>query len=123
MAVHVFRFESPRADHRFIGTWHIYAMEVWDASYLNMEVQAFIQIRPDNRGSFQFGLVSGELDGSLEGNPPEQRFVFTWGGSDEMEPAHGSGWLRLKSDDEIRGVIRIHHGDRSKLKARRIAHE
>jgi hypothetical protein len=116
MSLH--RPERPRHQHPFIGLWHIYAMEVWDASYFNMEVQAFIEIRADNLGSFQFGLVSGGVDGYVEGNPPGQRFVFTWGGSDEMDPAHGSGWLRLR-DGELRGLIKLHHGDRSKFKARR----
>lgn len=56
------RIELPRHEHAFIGTWHIYAMEMWDESYFNMEVQAFIAVRPENLGSFQFGLVSGGLD-------------------------------------------------------------
>ena len=60
------RIELPRHEHSFIGTWHIYAMEMWDADYFNMEVQAFIQIRP-----------SGGLDGYVERIGPKQRFVFT----------------------------------------------
>jgi hypothetical protein len=117
--VTVHRIELPRHEHAFIGTWHIYAMELWDADYFNMEVQAFIEIRPENLGSFQFGLVSGALDGYLERAGPKQRFVFTWGGSDEMDPASGSGWLRLKGGDELLGSIKLHHGDRSKFRARR----
>lgn len=94
-------------------------MELWDASYFNMETQAFIEVRPENLGSFQFGLVSGRLDGYVEGRPPKQRFVFTWGGNDEMEPATGSGWLRLKGESELVGSIKLHLGDRSKFRARR----
>lgn len=26
----------------FVGTWHIYEMEMWDEDYFNMEVQAYI---------------------------------------------------------------------------------
>jgi hypothetical protein len=117
MGVH--RFELPRHEHPFIGTWHIYSMELWDESYFNMETQAFIQIRPENLGSFQFGLVSGGLDGHLEGKPPQQRFVFTWEGNDEMDPASGSGWLALKGENEMLGSIKLHLGDRSKFRARR----
>lgn len=119
MSIH--RFELPRHEHPFIGTWHIYSMELWDESYFNMEVQAFIQVQPENLGSFQFGLVSGGLDGHLERTGPKQRFVFTWEGNDEMDPASGSGWLQLKSENELLGSIKLHHGDRSKLRARRAA--
>ena len=113
------RLEKPRAEHPFVGTWHITAMELWDASYFNMERQAFVEVRQDNLGSFQFGLVSGELDGYLEGEPPRQRFVFTWDGNDEMDPVSGSGWMRLRGTDEVIGLIKIHHGDRSRFRAQR----
>lgn len=115
------RLELPRHEHPFIGTWHIYEMETWDADYLNMEVQAYVQIRPDNLGDFQFGLVSGGLDGSVQGKPPGQRFVFTWEGSDEMDPVSGSGWMRLKDENTALGMIGIHRGDRSRFRARRMS--
>ena len=114
------RFDRPPAKHTFTGTWHISAMERWDPSYVNMERQAFIEIQRDNRGSFQFGLVSGELDGYCEGEPPRQRFAFTWAGNDEMDPASGSGWMRLRGVDEAVGLIKIHNGDRSRFRARRV---
>src|SRR3954447_9524505 len=117
--VGVHRLELPSHEHPFIGRWHIYAMELWNASYFNMERQAFIEIRKENLGSFQFGLVSGGLDGYLEGKPPKQRFVFTWEGNDEMDPASGSGWLKLRGEGELVGSIKFHLGDRSKFKARR----
>ncbi len=49
----------------FTGTWHIYEMEAWDEDYFNMDVQAYIRIYPNNLGVFQFGLVSGGIDGKL----------------------------------------------------------
>jgi hypothetical protein len=114
------RLDLPRHDHPFIGTWHIYTMEMWDADYFNMEIQAFIEVRPDNLGTFQFGLVSGGLHGYVEGEPPRQRFAFTWEGNDEMDPVSGSGWLRLRGDAEVLGMINIHQHDRSRFKARRV---
>lgn len=113
------RFERPQVEHPFVGMWHIYAMELWDASYFNMERQAFIEVRPDNLGSFQFGLVTGALDGTVEGEPTRQRFVFTWQGNDEMDPVSGSGWLKLKDPDTVLGQFALHEHDRSKFKARR----
>ena len=38
----------------FIGTWHIYEMEMWDEDYFNMEVQAYIKIVSNTKGNFQF---------------------------------------------------------------------
>jgi hypothetical protein len=113
------RIELPRHEHPFVGTWHICSMEMWDEDYFNEETQAFIQVRPENLGSFQFGLVSGGLDGYLEGRGRNQRFVFTWGGSDEMDPVSGGGWLQLKGENELLGSIKFHMGDRSKFRARR----
>lgn len=115
----VFRYDKAKANHAFIGTWHIYEMEMWDEDYFNMEVQAYIEVRADNTGNFQFGLVSGYLDGYLEQEPEEERFVFTWEGQDEMDPATGSGWMRLKGEGEIEGLIKLHLGDRSSFNARR----
>ena len=115
--MNIFKYTPPEADHAFIGTWHIYEMEVWDASYFNMEVQAYVEVRPDNLGRFQFGLVSGSLDGYLD--EETTRFAFTWEGQDEMEPMTGSGWMRLHGEDEVTGSIKLHLGDRSGFKARR----
>lgn len=78
----------------FTGTWHIYEMEAWDEDYFNMDVQAYIRIDPNNLGVFQFGLVSGGLDGKLVDSADGERFEFTWEGNDECDPACGSGWIR-----------------------------
>ena len=40
------RFKRPRAEHPFVGLWHITSMEVWDNDYVNMERQAFAS-RPE----------------------------------------------------------------------------
>jgi hypothetical protein len=47
------------------GIWHIYEMEMWDDSYFNMEVQAYIEIDEKGFGDFQFGLVIGQIDGEI----------------------------------------------------------
>jgi hypothetical protein len=107
-------------------------MELWDEEYVNMERQAFVEIGPDNLGSFQFGLVRGQLDGYLEslGEPPDReppastqpvtvRFAFTWDGFDEMDERSGSGWMRLTGVNEAIGVIKLHLGDHSTFRAQR----
>ena len=103
----------------FTGTWYIYEMEMWDEDYFNMEVQAYIKIESNNRGDFQFGLVSGALDGKVVDYAHDKRFEFTWGGNDECDPAHGSGWIRIKEEDLIEGEFRTHNGDNSTFLAKR----
>ena len=99
----------------FQGKWHIYEMEMWDADYFNMEVQAFIEIEKNDTGNFQFGLVAGYLDGEIVGD----RLEFTWNGNDECDEAQGSGWLKLKDENTLKGRIKIHQGDKSKFRATR----
>ncbi|NJL51016.1 MAG: hypothetical protein HC930_00325 [Hydrococcus sp. SU_1_0] len=113
------KLELPEADHAFIGTWHIYEMSMWDEDYFNMETQAYIEIQADNSGDFQFGLVSGYLDGYIEQIGDKERLSFTWEGQDEMDEANGSGWLELNGDDEVEGLIGFHMGDRSTFQAKR----
>ncbi len=103
----------------FTGTWHIYEMEMWDEDYFNMEVQAYIKINSNNCGDFQFGLVSGEIDGKVVKYADGKRFEFTWEGNDECDLACGSGWIRIKEKDLLGGEIRIHNGDDSTFLARR----
>jgi hypothetical protein len=118
MAV-VTQYKRPEQNHSLIGVWHIYEMDMWNEDYFNMETQAYIEITPTNSGEFQFGLVTGSIDGYLEDKNGKERFVFTWDGSDEMDEANGSGWLQLSSKDEVEGLIKFHGGDRSTFKARK----
>jgi hypothetical protein len=93
-------------------------MDGWDADYYDMEVPARITIRQDLTGEFQFGLVTGELDGrvcTIDGAP---RFDFSWYGFDENDPMSGRGWLRCE-DAQCEGHIFMHMGDDSALKAER----
>ena len=127
------RQQRPRPEHPFVGKWHITGMEQWDDDYVNMELHAFVEIGPDNQGSFQFGLVRGELDGYVEnseGEPPNgprdstqvtaDRFMFTWEGFDELDEVSGNGWMRLTSVNRVVGLIKFHGGDRSTFQARRV---
>lgn len=101
----------------FVGKWHIYEMEQWDEDYFNMEVQAYIEIAPDNTGHFQFGLVCGQMDGEIVEYPDGKRFEFTWDGNDECDPAQGSGWVKLVDSHTIEGKFKFHLGDSSTFSA------
>jgi len=113
--------------------WRTTGMELWDDDYVNMERQAFVEIGPDSGGSFQFGLVRGELDGYVEtpeGEPPDHRrdptqlvsdrFTFTWAGFDELDEVSGIGWMRVTGANDAVGLIKFHEGDRSTFRARRV---
>lgn len=95
---------------------------MWSKDYFNMEVQAYIKINLNNWGEFQFGLVLGSFqdrvtdDVDIEG---AETFEFTWEGSDELEPAWGSGWIRLKEKDFAEGEFELEEGDTSTFLARR----
>ncbi len=104
---------------KFTGTWHIDAMEMWDEDYFNMEVQAYITIDKNNGGEFQFGLVTGMIDGGINKTASGEILEFTWDGGDECDEASGSGWLKLKDNTTMEGKIKLHHGDSSLFSANR----
>jgi len=108
---------------QYEGVWHIIEMDMWDEDYCNMEVQAFIRVGSHGSGDFQFGLVSGGIDGEVFKTGNVERFEFTWEGQDENEPALGSGWLRFSGNDKLKGRIKFHFGDSSEFLAVRADYE
>ena len=103
----------------FSGTWHIYEMANWDEDYFNMEVQAYIEINERGAGDFQFGLVTGQIDGEVVKDKSGEKLEFTWEGCDENDEASGSGWLRLQDKNTLEGKIKFHGGDSSLFLAKR----
>lgn len=110
---------NKKSKNEFVGKWHIYEMELWDEDYLNMEVPAYIEIDSRDMGQFQFGLVSGHLDGEVVEEGARTKFEFTWDGNDECDAAQGSGWAVLKDANTMKGRIKIHLGDSSSFLAKR----
>jgi hypothetical protein len=104
---------------KFTGTWHIIEMETWDEDYFNEDVQAHITINKNNGGEFQFGYVTGAIDGEITKNASGEIFEFTWDGGDENDEVSGNGWLKFKDKNTLEGKIKIHHGDSSLLTAKR----
>jgi hypothetical protein len=97
-------------------------MEVWDVEYFDMEVPAHITVRDKLTGSFQFGLVQGELDGRIEMIGGHARLEFSWSGSDENDEVSGRGWMQV-AGDTAEGRIFIHQGDDSGFTAVRQGRE
>jgi hypothetical protein len=111
--------ENKDQSTEFTGTWHIYEMEMWDEDYFNMDVQAYIDIKPNKLGNFQFGLVSGEIDGRIVDYAEDKRFEFTFEGFEEGDLVSGFGWVRIKEKDKLEGEFRFHLGDSSTFLARK----
>jgi hypothetical protein len=107
-----------KAANIFIGNWRITEMEAWDADYFDMEVSAYLTIRKDLTGEFQFGLVQAQLDGKIESSGATSRLAFSWSGFDENDPVSGRGWFRI-AGDQAEGRIFIHLGDESGFTAER----
>ncbi|WP_293352530.1 MULTISPECIES: hypothetical protein [unclassified Microcoleus] len=105
---------------QYQGKWRITEMDEWDSDYLDMEVEAYIEIDSKGSGEFQFGLVFGQIDGEVVKNRGDERLEFTWEGNDESDTTFGSGWLKLNDKDSIEGRIKIHQGDSSGLVAERM---
>ena len=52
------KVEETKESNPLIGRWYISEMEMWDEDYFNLETQAYVEIKANNQGSFQFGLVT-----------------------------------------------------------------
>jgi hypothetical protein len=102
----------------FVGNWRINEMETWDADYFDMEVQAYLNIRKNVTGEFQFGLVRAQLDGKFKSTDDSARLAFTWSSFDENDPVSGFGWFKA-SGDRAEGRICFHLGDESGFTAER----
>ena len=103
---------------KYIGKWRIYRMDEWDDEYINMEEEAFIKINKDGTGQFQFGLVTGEIDGRIEKRNDNERLEFTWAGFDENDEMAGRGWAEINKK-EMNGWIFLHLGDDSGFQAKK----
>ena len=104
----------------FVGKWRITEMEMWGQDYVDMEVPGYIHIGADGSGQFQFGLVSGDIDGRVEQCGNIFRFDFSWFGQDENFPACGRGWASVENG-ELSGRIYLHLADDSAFRATKSA--
>jgi len=99
-----------------VGVWRITGMEVWDADYFDMEVPAHITIRDDLTGTFQFGLVQGDIDARDSEVAGVASVEFSWSGTDENDPVSGRGLIDV-TGNQAQGHIFIHLGDDSAFTA------
>ena len=98
------------------GKWRIVEMELWDSPAVDLQGPAFIEFLADGFGRFRFIAVTGDIDWRQE----RSRVEFSWCGFDEMDPASGRGWVKLKPDGMMQGRLYFHHGDSSDFTAARV---
>lgn len=104
----------------FQDKWDIYMMPDFDDDYVHAEGQAHIVINTENSGEFHFGYVSGYLHGEYIEKEGKKTFKFEWEGSDEMDEAHGTGFMILsKKENAIKGKIKFAFGDAYEFVARK----
>ena len=103
------------ADTPFIGRWRIVWMSNWAQDFVDLEVPGHFNFAANRTGSFQFGIVQGEMDCRFDGKPP-RRVEFTWQGSDEGDEVCGRGHAEIV-DGELHGHIQFHMGDGSEVRA------
>ncbi len=91
-------------------------MDLGDEEYVNMESLAYIELKPDQTGSFQFGLVQGAIDYRTTIQNDKLLAEFSCEGSDKCDP--DSGRSRALDEGEKRtGMIFFHMGDESGFSA------
>ena len=105
----------------FLGYWKIIEMEVWGSAYIDLVVPGFIEFQEEEghvMGTFQFGAVSGSVDGRLREVQGEDVIEWSWQGQSDTDPGCGRGWATRVNGDLV-GRLFIHGGDNSAFRATR----
>jgi hypothetical protein len=94
---------------RIAGRWRITEAQLRDGDALNLVAPAIIEFTQDGSpGSSGFIAVQGQMDcreAERDGRPGVE---FSGEGTDERDPASGSGWAVLEEDGSLRGRIFFH---------------
>ena len=93
-------------------------MEQWDQDYIDLEEPGYFRFSKDDMGEFVFGTVHGFIDCRYDNGKDAKRVEFSWDGISESDPVCGRGWFELpEAADELSGMLFIHNGDESWVKA------
>lgn len=102
-------------ENRFNGKWEIVQMEAWDKNAIDLVEPGYIEF--GNRKSGLLHLICIYADIHYQIN--NDKVMFSFRGDDEGDPISGRGWAKIKNDD-LQGLIFIHHGDESSFSAKLI---
>jgi hypothetical protein len=102
------------------GRWRIVEMDRWDQEALDLVGPATVEFGRDHTAGFRFVAVEAWMDCRrvLRGGHPAVE--FSWGGSDDGDPASGRGWATLADGGSLVGHIWFHMGDDSGFRAVRV---
>lgn len=89
-------------------------MSNWDQDYVDMDGPGHFTFGPGRVGSFQFGMVQGQMDCKLAAQ--QAHVDFTWHGFDEGTEHTGRGHARIVGR-ELQGHLYFHLGDDSAFRA------
>ena len=92
-------------------------MEQWDNEYIDLVEPGYIKFDRNKQGQFVFGTVTGFLDCRYDNIKSPTKVEFSWEGTSEYDPVSGRGWFEIKSGNSIFGMLFIHNGDESWVKA------
>lgn len=108
----------------FSGKWHVIeALDLVD-DYLSLSEDPHILIeaksKSDVLGSYQFGVQNGEIDGHFEKDCQSKlQIIFTFEGSDEMDPVSGYGIASFEAPDTLLLTMHHHLGDTCRYRCKR----
>ena len=93
------------------GKYEIIEMELWNKEDIDLTETGYFEI-DGNSGCLHFICV----DGNMNIKNKKDKYVFSWEGNDECDPASGHGEF-IYENDMLIGRIYFHEGDSSSFKA------
>lgn len=96
------------------GKYEIVQMELWSKEDIDLTEIGYFCIDGES-GDFHFICV----DGSMDIKKGKDKYVFSWEGNDECDPASGHGEF-IYENNVLTGRIYFHEGDDSSFRAIRI---
>lgn len=91
------------------GTWNVLSSPDLDDDYLSMETTPYLRLEQSGleiSGEFQVGLIRGSISGRSEG----RLVLFSFEGTDELDPVHGAGIIVLHEETMLLRLM-FHEGD------------
>lgn len=103
----------------FAGKWHIYEIDMWNGDYSNKTTEGFVKVEDSKIGSFQIGVISGEIEGKLVEYFGKESFEFIFEGTEDGDSISGCGWMLFREKDIVKGEFRFYLGSNLAFLAKR----
>lgn len=97
-----------KLNRKFAGEWRIVEMIDMSDDYVEEgEGRPYLRLKASYEdsvdGEYECGLSNGMINGAICNFGSEHLVIFGFDGADEMDPASGGGWMRLRDDDKLEG--------------------